>query len=278
MPPPLPTFLIIGAAKSGTSSLWHYLREHPDVFVAERKEINFFDQDWVYARGIEWYATHFADARDVKAIGEATPAYLSSAEAPARIAFHLPAARLVAILRNPIDRAYSHYLHTRYYALEQRSFAEAVTEERRSPEGRAWPFYLDRGRYMTHIDRVLEHFPREQLLVMLLDDVERDPVEAFRALCRHIGIDETIVPGNVGQVTNAYREARLEPVFRRIVRPKVWERLPQRVRPAIARVFTREGRSYAPMEARTRSELGEYFSEDNVALGRWLGRDLSMWR
>ncbi|MGH2796046.1 MAG: sulfotransferase [Actinomycetota bacterium] len=273
----LPSFLIVGAAKSGTSSLWHYLREHPDVYVPPRKEINFFDDHNAFAQGVEWYSGLFTDAGDRKAVGEATPSYLTVPEAAERMASLVPDARLVAILRNPVDRAYSHYLHARYYGLERVTFPEAVERERTAPEGAAWPYYLLSGRYLIHLERLVEHFPREQLLVLLLDDLEQDPAGTFRTLCRHLHIDESVLPKIVGEVTNRYRESRFPRTFGLILKPAVWKRIPQRYRPKVARVFTREGREPEPIDERTRDELTRYFAEDNRRLGEWLGRDLSIW-
>jgi hypothetical protein len=278
MPRILPNFLIVGAAKSGTSSLWHYLRAHPDVFVPSQKEIYFFDRDPVFKRGIDWYASLFAEAGSKKAVGEATPSYIASPAAPERMASIVPNARLVAILRNPIDRAYSHYLHTRYYAWERASFAEAVARERSAPEGSEWPYYLLFSRYLPQLERLAKHFPREQILVLLLDDLQRDPVQAFKTLCGHLGIDESVIPPNVGEVTNAYRETRLKALTGLIFRPRVWTRIPKKMRPTIARLLTREGREHKPMDPKTRAELADYFAADNAALADWLGRDLSMWR
>ena len=278
MPRILPNFLIVGAAKSGTSSLWHYLRAHPDVFVPSQKEIYFFDRDPVFKRGIDWYASLFAEAGSKKAIGEATPTYMASPEAPERMASIVPNARLVAILRNP-DRSRVLPLPARaVLRMERASFAEAVARERRAPEGSEWPYYLLFSRYLPQLERLAKHFPREQILVLLLDDLERDPVQAFKTLCSHLGIDESMIPPNVGEVTNAYREARLKALTGLVFRPRVWTRIPKKMRPTIARVLTREGREHEPMDPKTRAELADYFAADNAALADWLGRDLSMWR
>lgn len=278
MPGTLPNFLIVGAAKSGTSSLWHYLRAHPDVFVPSQKEIYFFDRDHLFRRGADWYASLFAEAGAKKAIGEATPTYMSSPAAPERMASIVPHARLVAILRNPIDRAYSHYLHARLYGMERATFPEAVARERRAPDGSEWLFYLPLSRYLPQLERLVKHFPREQLLVLILDDLERDPVQVFKTLCGHLGIDETTIPGNVGEVTNTYRELRLKPLADLIFGSRVWKRIPKKIQPPIARMFIREGREHEPMDPSTRAELADYFAADNAALADWLGRDLSMWR
>src|SRR4051812_42429120 len=104
-----PDFLIVGAAKAGTTSLAAYLAEHPDVFMARRKELHFFGREKEYRRGWEWYCSHFEGAGDARAVGEATPDYMWRERAVERIAQDLPKARIIATLRHPVDRAYSHY-------------------------------------------------------------------------------------------------------------------------------------------------------------------------
>src|SRR5688572_14326389 len=107
----LPDFLIVGAMRSGTTSLHKYLQAHPDVFVASGKEVHFFDRR--YGRGLDWYRSRFAGVTTERVVGEATPAYMYDENAIARIAHDLPDARLIVVLRNPVDRAYSHYWRNR---------------------------------------------------------------------------------------------------------------------------------------------------------------------
>src|SRR5437762_6880111 len=121
----LPNFLILGAAKSGTTSLYHVLKQHPQVFVTEKKELHFFVKEHWYRRGMRCYARHFAPARaEHRAVGEATPVYLCHPAAPHRIREHLPEARLIAIVRDPVQRAHSHYWQERRRLNEHRSFDE----------------------------------------------------------------------------------------------------------------------------------------------------------
>lgn len=283
----LPTFLIVGAARSGTTSLWRYLSAHPDVFVPEEKEIHFFSDNRLFPRGVDWYADLFAAGNGKKAVGESSPTYLYTEEAAARMASCVPDARLVAILRNPVDRAYSHYLHARYHLWEERTFREAVDGERAAPNGMAWPYYLMIGRYHPQLTRLTEHFAREQLLVLLFEDLIEDPVGTFRTLCRHVGIDEAIVPSNVGEIANAYRERRAAPLWRVATRHALMQRTPSRTwervanllnRPRIARMLTSEGSPPPPLNGQLRRELAAYFADDTSALSEWLGRDLSTWR
>jgi len=277
MDPILPTFLIVGAAKSGTSSLWHYLREHPDVYVPAGKEINFFSDEANFSRGLDWYTSHFKSGAGKKAIGEASPSYLFPVEAAPRMASVVPKARLVAILRNPVDRAYSHFLHARYYAMERRSFRQAFEDERQATDGRRWPFYLAFSRYLSQLVNLTQHFRREQLKVLLFDDLAANPLETFRTLCFHIDVDPTIIPSNVGQITNTYRESRATPLLRLLIRPALGGKIPLKIWLPILRLFTREGLSPPPIEPDLRHDLVEYFAEDNAKLGAWLDKDLSIW-
>jgi hypothetical protein len=271
-----PTFLIIGAPKSGTSSLWTHLDEHPDVFMSRTKEIHFFDRDQNWARGPDWYRSFFEGAAGHRATGEATPTYLFEHRAPERMAALLPRARLIAILRDPVERAYSQYLHTRYYGIERRIFTEVVDEELRAPDWDVWPNYLGFSRYIDQLKRVLEHYPREQLLVLLLDDLRSSPPDTAATVFRHIGV-EPIVPANLARPENTFRQARSETLIRLIANPWIRKRLSARARRAAARLLTRPTASPPPMDPRVRDKLRQAFAPANEELAVWLGRDLSSW-
>ncbi|MEX2132610.1 MAG: sulfotransferase domain-containing protein, partial [Acidimicrobiia bacterium] len=131
--PQLPTFLIAGAMRCGTTSLNAYLREHDEITVGQPKEVHFFDQN--YERGIDWYLQHFPGSDTAKAIGEATPAYLYFPEVAERIATTLPDVKILLLLRDPVDRAHSHYWHNRSVGREKLEFAEAIA---------AWREFLDK--------------------------------------------------------------------------------------------------------------------------------------
>jgi hypothetical protein len=170
----LPNFVIIGAQKSGTTSLYAYLRAHPDVFLAPGKEIHYFDSH--LDEGLDWYKAKFAGATTERTIGEATPNYMYFGEGLNRMAEVIPEARLVAILRNPVDRAYSHYWHERVRGREKLEFADAIAAEPArlatgDPQAIQCHSYVDRGRYLPQLQRVCELYPREAILVILFDDL-----------------------------------------------------------------------------------------------------------
>src|SRR4051812_32902128 len=257
----LPNYLVIGAAKAGTTSLATYLSHHPQAFVAAQKEVNFFDDYWNL--GVNWYRRQFEGARDAAAVGEASVSYLFRPEAPPRMAEVVPDAKLVALLRDPVDRAYSHYWFARGWGSEKRPFSEAIAgDEHDDDPGRA---YLARGRYVHQLRRVCEFFPREQLLVLLFDDLRDDPGATFGKVCRFIGVDERAAPSNVGETYNVMPTFRLEIVQRVLHRLDRWRTLPQWfVRPIVRLNATT--RRYPPLDPVVRAALVERFREDNDAL------------
>lgn len=191
----LPNFLIIGATKAGTTSLHHYLGQHPDVFVAPTKETNFFAQESALCFSgktvslPEEYAAQFAGATTQKAIGESSPAYLAVPTAPARIARMLPRVKLIAILRNPVDRAYSHYLMRRRQGRENReTFEEVLSEPDRDPERS----YTERGFYGKCLTRYLKHFSKEKIKIFLYEDLVRDPQTVVRDCFEFLDVNPEI--------------------------------------------------------------------------------------
>lgn len=271
--PPLPTFLIIGAMRSGTTSLARSLGEHPDVFMTPGKEIHFFDRR--YERGTPWYRERFRGAATEKAIGEATQTYMFDRHSIPRIADLIPTAKLIAILRNPIDRAYSHYWHNRERGREALSFPEAIGAEADrlasgDPVSMARYSYVARGRYLEQLVRVTEYFPREALHVVMFEELRDDPWPTYRTVCGFLCVDEEFRSSTLGRPLNPYvklRSVRIRDAARK---------LPGWARNAIGRVNARSG-SYPPMDPAVRQTLARAFREDNLRLMRWLGRDAFLW-
>lgn len=191
----LPNFLVIGAMKGGTTSLFQYLAGHPQVHPPFRKEIKFFDLH--YGQGLDWYRAHFPlKTKMTKGAitGEATPYYIFHPLAAGRIAKDLPGAKLIAILRNPVDRAYSHYNHMVRVGRENLSFEEALDkederlfdEEQKIAADPAYSTfkhlhysYKARGRYAEQIAKWLELFPREQVLFLSSEELYSKPFSAY---------------------------------------------------------------------------------------------------
>lgn len=282
----LPNFLIVGTAKSGTTSLADWLRDHPQAFVPETKEIYFFADDANWARGLGWYEAYFEDAGDALVVGEATPFYTYFPEAVARMASTVPEAKLILLAREPVSRAYSNWRHTYYRQVsEDRTFEELVeqelAEDARLPEPGRCDLdarrYLVHGRYYDQIQLLLEHYPREQLLVLLMDDLADDPRATFQDVCRFLGIDPEHVPDAVGQRSNTHREFRPVRLWRFFRHHKVLERLPLGIGKFIAlKVMWRETQP-KPLDPAVRRRLAPYFAKPNAQLADFLGRDLSAW-
>ena len=268
----LPTFLVIGAQKSGTTSLVHYLNAHPDVF-ALQEEVHFFDRHWNL--GPDWYRQRFVGATDEIAVGESTPEYMYARRVAARIAETLPEVRLIAILRDPVDRAYSAYWHNRTRGHEPLSFEAALdAEEERLREGdeeAGLRFgYVDRGRYAAQLRRVCERLPTAPLSVVLFERLRDHRVETVRSLYRFLGVDDSYVPPQIVEVKNrfvTYRSQRLRGPIRRLPRP-----LSQ-----IAGRLNIRYAEYPPLARDVRARVVDRFREDNRDLGSWLGLDVSAW-
>jgi sulfotransferase family protein len=269
----LPTFLIVGAMRSGTTALARYLGAHPDVFVPAEKELHFFDRN--FERGVDWYASKFARARGEHAIGEATQTYMYDPGSVRRLSQVVPDARLIAILRDPVDRAYSHYWLNRARGLEPLSFADAIAiePERLASGDRRQRYvysYLDRGRYLGQLQLICEYFPRSSLQVLMFDDLCRDPARTFEEVCGHLNVDIDYRPDELGRRINAHVTFK-SPRLRRFAKG-----LPRPVARAIGRVNVRKG-GYEPMEPGLRASINALFQQDVRALSDWLGSELPEW-
>lgn len=184
----MPTFLVIGAMKAGTTSLHHYLRAHPDVFMSSVKELDYFVEHANWRRGPAWYARQFDGASGATAVGEASTAYTkfpTLAGVAGRIAAHLPNARLIYVIRDPIERIRSHYMHRVAAGSERAVLDEAV---------RRTPVYLNCSRYALQLEQYFEHFPRDRVLVVTSEDLRHSRAATMRRVFGFLEVDETFVP------------------------------------------------------------------------------------
>ncbi|RMH23827.1 MAG: sulfotransferase [Planctomycetota bacterium] len=226
----LPNHLIIGAIKSGTTTLATLLRQHPEVFVTDPKELHFFNREENYAKGIGWYESHFAGAEGRKVVMEATPNYSALRTHPEtldRIAAHLPQVRLIYIVREPIERIRSHWYFLYGTGVETKPFERALREE---------PIYLDASRYFEHTEAMRARLGADRLRVMFLDDFTADPAGEMARLCRWLGVDDRFEFENVDVPRNAMAAAGL---FRRAARVPGFVPMKNAV-PIRARRFIRE--------------------------------------
>ncbi len=292
----LPNFIGVGAPKSGTTWLANCLGEHPDVFMPKAKELVFFDYGDFDDR-LNDYLVHFESVNSESAIGEFTTRYFASRRPAERIKKMIPEAKLIVCLRNPVDQIYSHYWHLARQNFHQRkiqgevSFADAIN---RFPELLLRPAY-----YWDHLQHWLQHFPAEQFLILLYDDIQSHPQRVLSEVYRFIGVDPTFIPPSMldrGSDVRAGKSPRSEsanaihariyhwlsrkvymPIKRRIGVHRasmLKDRL--KVRQLMEWAFFRKG--YPPMKATTRKMLIEKYAEQVAGLQQFLGRDLSTWK
>jgi hypothetical protein len=244
----------------------------------QRKEIHYFDQ--YYERGLEWYQSYFPSgnaASQYRAIGEVTPDYLISPQAPARIHALLPDCRLVAILRNPVDRAWSWYQYARRGRNERRDFERFIQED---------PVALGGGLYHQHLQRYLVLFPRQQLLVLIYEEMVENPGHELGRLAAFLKVGmiwsdpaallrERVNPGEAPRLRRSFALARQ--AAGKLARHDLnWPvRLAKRL--GVRRWFgrTAEKPSLSPA---LRLRLADFYRDDVRMLGRLLERDLDVWR
>ncbi len=203
-----PRFLIIGCPRCGTTSLYTFLIQHPDGLSASKKEIHFFDTN--YDKGNNWYKKHFtitegSERKKDLITGEATPYYVFHPHAPYRVKKTLPDAKLIVMLRDPVERAFSHYKHHFKLKVEPLRFEEAIRVESERIAGE-WDkmlqdknydsyalqmfSYLARGVYVDQLKRWFGHFPREQILVLQSEDFFDNPEKIFLQILRFLGLPD----------------------------------------------------------------------------------------
>jgi hypothetical protein len=256
----LPTFLLIGAMKSGTTTLYWYLAEHPDVFMPALKEPNFFNHHW--HRGTGWYERLFAPAGEAIARGEASVKYTSfpqDTDSPRRMASVVPEVKLLFLARDPVDRIRSHYQHEVAALRERRPLVQALREN---------PIYLDRSRYGLQLERYLEHFSRDQLLVLRAESLFSAPLEVLPRLYSFIGVDPSWRPvGPPRRDNETARRFQLPVLVRRGIKlaneAGVYRHVPRGFKEAIRVVTQQRSRSVpevripAALEADLRAELAD---------------------
>jgi len=274
----MPNFFVIGAMRSGTTSLYRYLGQHPGVYMSPIKEPTFFDESARWEKRvatIEKYQALFNNVSGEKAIGEASTAYLPNRGAAERIRQCVPGAKLIAILRHPIDRAYSHFLHYVRRGEEPiLDFARALREGEHSAR------YLRLGFYHAQLTNYFDLFAREQISVHLYEDLNGDPQALMQRIFRFLGVDDGFVPDVSTRYNAASAHSRgRQPAYPRQtnVLRRMWRTFAPRGRRwrSIARP-TRIPTTPPPSPA-LRRELAQLYQSDILRLQDMLRRDLSNW-
>jgi hypothetical protein len=243
-----------------------------------KKELHFFDLN--IGNGVGWYRSHFADAQG-RAAGEASPSYMFDADGVGRMSSLLPSAKLIAILRDPVDRAYSHYWHNRKRGRETLAFEDALeTESSRMRSAdvldRLYFSYFSRGLYHRQLEYLGRFFSRDQLLVLLFEDFRDEQARTLQGVWRFLDVAEGFLPDQRRLNRNSYREARLRSITG-ILQPRKDERAAVAAAKRLLAPAATKPVRYPPMSSMTRRSLRDRYAEPNEALASWLGRSLAPW-
>ena len=296
---PLPNFLVIGAGRSGTTSVHHYLGQHPDVFLPANKAPSYFYccdappsedpyQHLVsrnyFVRDFEAYQALFDGVRSERAVGEVSPVYLAATLAAPRIAEVIPEVKLLAIVRDPVERAYARFLGRTRDGLETRtSFTEIIRQEQKEGLIRddASGTYVASGLVFHFLESYLERFPRESFCVRLFEDLKSDSEGLVSDLFEFLGVDSAFRP-SVERRHNPSGGTIRQPLLRYLwtssglLRARLRPFLPVGMRDAIFDLLPME-RVDRPLDPEIRSELIALFRDDVLKLQDWMDRDLSAW-
>lgn len=284
MTPRIPDFLVVGAQKAGTTSLYEYLRQHPQIYMSPVKEPSYFaPEQCPGGPAFTWesYLRLFAGASTEIALGEATATYLWSAAAPLSIAARIPGARIVIILRSPIDRAFSQYLHMLTMGATRRAFRAQIEESLRQPGTRfshTWPF-LELGLYHQQVTRYLRQFPRSNVHICYYEEFARSPLRVMSELYAFLRVDPAYEP----DVTRRHNEPRVPKAITAayvLRRSGAWRALrtimPPRLRSALQSAALRS-RDSLTIDPADHDFLANYYRRDVEQLSSLLDRDLTPW-
>lgn len=297
----MPNFLVIGCPKAGTTSLYHYLSEHPEIYMSAIKEPHFFalegkskyfkgprdDLGYLTVNGVEdisVYQSLFDGVEKETVMGEASTMYLYFTGTANRIKYHLPHIKLIAILRHPVERAYSHYLHLVRDGREHLPFSQAILQEENRINHNWSPvfFYRKVGLYAEQLKPYFELFSPSQIKIFLYDDWKLDNHTVLSEICSYLGVSDysinnqeiynrfNYVPKN--KLINKFlvQENKLKSAIKKII--------PERLgKMAGDKLYNYNSIAPLPMKETVRSELLTYFREDTVELQDIIGMDLSNW-
>ena len=297
-----PNFFLIGAAKSGTTSVAKYLDEHPEIYVSKPKEPNYFafepgsrpscrgpaDPEILFEQLLKYtvtapkeYASLFADCHGETAIGEASVRYLYEREVPTRIADYAPNAKLIVLLRDPIERLHSHYHMNARLHLEPEPLVGALAaEDQRVEQGWGWDWHYRRvGLYAEQLKRWFQIFDREQVLVLFHADLKNKPQVTLQSIFRHLEVTTNFQPdftqramvGNTPRWRGLRRMIRDENVVKTVAKRVV----PKRLRKSFVRWSETKNRmSIPPLSSEIRNQLRADYREADQRLADLLGCQL----
>ena len=273
---PLPNFIVIGPGRSGTTWMYQMLKQHPEVCVSSAKETLYFEEG--YEKGLNWYGRFFRHCKGSNAIGEVSNTYFFSRLVAERIWNYNSDMRLISPLRNPIERLFSLYIFALRTAQLEGSFEEFINKNE---------WMLERHEYMGRIENYLRYFHREQVLIILYDDLRENPVNFAKQIYRFVDVSEEFVPGNVheriegaGKYRNKYLSKVLKKsalLIRYLGYPEIVTKVKEKyLSKVLYEAFSVE--KYPKMSEETRKRLEKYYYRDIRETSALVGRDLvSAW-
>jgi len=296
----LPNFLMIGAAKSGTTAIYTYIKQHPQIYMSPRKELRYFSNhievpkdvslDYVHqgVKTLEEYEKYFDGVTTETVYGESSPMYLYYPGVAERIKETLPYVKLFAILRNPIDRAYSAYTHgLREWKEPAKSFEEALALESDREQigwGMLWQ-YTKAGFYYQQLKRYYDVFNPDQIMVVLYDDLRKDVHGLLRDIFTFLEVDPDFKPDTSARPNvSGFPKSKLthELMRKLFIKDNLIKRLSRKIfsdkfRKQTTNQIRELNLEKRKMSQETRNELKQIFSEDIQQLESLIDRDLSYW-
>ncbi|MDB9526430.1 sulfotransferase [Oscillatoria sp. CS-180] len=295
----LPNFLIIGAQKAGTTALARHMSRHPQIFVSEIKEPGFFDFEgespkFAGPRDLELYShiitdfkayqQLFSNVSDEVAIGEATTWYLYSTKAPERIYHYLPNVKLIVILRDPVERAYSAFMHAIRDERETISDFELALQREEERCANNWEYlwrYTQMGFYSVQLERYFNLFGQDQIRIYLYEDLKNETSKLLSNICEFLEVDDSIVTTSIGRrnVSGTPKNKLIHDflskpnLIKKSLRPLLSEKLRSQVKISL----NNRNRVKEEMPQRARVSLRKLYREDILKLQDMLNRDLSNW-
>jgi hypothetical protein len=289
----LPNFMIIGCQKCGTTTMFHHLAHHPDIFLPRIKESKFFIHDHAYSKGLSFYErAYFSEWNGENAAGEADPDYIFVDHCIGRIAqsLNIASMKFIMLVRNPIERAFSHFLMTYRRGYERLSFDEALALEhervKTDLDSKLRFSYMSRGFYFSQITRLLSYIDTNQLLLLFTEELNSRPHQVLREVFRFLGVDASFLPPGIGQVYHRARVPRSAAFQRRLRQETLEKRLmrlflpskPLRERILLALLkWNQKPTSHLGITDSAAERLAKVFSEENAQLANFARRDLTHW-
>lgn len=296
----MPNFLIIGTAKAGTTSLHGYLKQHPQIYMSPAKEPKFFafegekldfrepgdaKEPESIVTNIEAYRALFREVADEVAIGEASTVYLYSSKAPERIKYYIPNVKIITILRDPVERAYSNFLHLVNQGREPLTdFAQAIEKEEERILNNWWVFwhYRQRGLYSVQLKRYFDLFDKSQIKVYLYEDFQTDATKMLKDIFRFLEVDEAFIPNLSEKVRQSRRVPKNKVLHALLTQPNLVKSIlkplfPTGMRQQVATSLKNKNLVKPKLTPEVRRQLVENYREDILKLQDLIQRDLSKW-